>query len=210
MDDAGVPDVRSLMEATVELLHRGVNASDHMRKQLAKRFKVGSRDQDWRKFVNNHAWALVRLQTQERIRKIAQGRYELTTGVPDTTPPIRDGQPLPQWARVQVSNARRKNALRWSAEPFDEDDLRALWKDAGGRCMLSGLPFRETAVGTGKARRPYAPSLDRIDAMLPYSRRNCRLVLQAVNFALNAFGDDVFLAISEGAIKFRDALRRGA
>jgi hypothetical protein len=31
-------------------------------------------------------------------------------------------------------------------------------------------------------------------------------VLQAVNFALNSFGDDVFLAIAERAIKVRDAL----
>jgi hypothetical protein len=30
-------------------------------------------------------------------------------------------------------------------------------------------------------------------------------VLQAVNFALNAWGDDVFLTIADGAIKFRDA-----
>jgi hypothetical protein len=31
-------------------------------------------------------------------------------------------------------------------------------------------------------------------------------VLQAVNFALNAWGDDVFLAIAEDAIKLRGAL----
>jgi hypothetical protein len=73
--------------------------------------------------------------------------------------------------------------------------------------MLTGLQFRETSVGSGKARRPYAPSLDRIEPEKPYTRRNCRLVLQAVNFALNAFGDDVFLAVPEGAIKFRDANR---
>ena len=210
MNSAGIPDMQSLMEATVQLLKQGVTNSDRMRDQLAKRFKLGPRDQDWRRFVNNHSWALVRLQTQQRIRKIAPGLYELTVGVPDATPSIRDGQPLPQWARVQISNAGRKNVVRWNAEPFAEDDLIALWKDAGGRCMLTGLPFRETPVGTGKARRPYAPSLDRIDAKLPYSRRNCRLVLQAVNFALNAFGDDVFLAISEGAIKVHDASRRGA
>jgi hypothetical protein len=30
------------------------------------------------------------------------------------------------------------------------------------------------------------------------------LVLQAVNFALNAFGDDVFFAIAEGAVDFRE------
>jgi len=71
--------------------------------------------------------------------------------------------------------------------------------------MLTHLAFRETSVGEGKARRPFAPSLDRIDPGEPCSRRNCRLVLQAVNFALNAWGDDVLLAIAEAAIKVRDA-----
>jgi hypothetical protein len=37
-------------------------------------------------------------------------------------------------------------------------------------------------------------------------RLDCgRAQSQAVNFALNAWGDDVFLAIAEGAIKVRDA-----
>jgi hypothetical protein len=176
-----------------------------MREQLAERFEVSRGNKDWQKFVNHHAWALVRLQTQGRIRKVAPGRYQLDTViVEDLTPPIRDGEPLPNWARVLISAANQRNAARFGAEPFRRDDLVALWKQAGGRRMLTGLPFRETAVGTGKARRPYAPSLDRIDSRQPYSRTNCRLVLQAVNFALNAFGDDLFLAIAEGAIKFRD------
>jgi hypothetical protein len=106
---------------------------------------------------------------------------------------------------VLVAGATQKNAARWGAEPFQPDDLVALWKDGEGRCMLTGLPFRETAVGSGRARRPFAPPLDRIDSSQPYSRRNCRLVLQAVNFALNSGGDDVFLAIAEGAIRVRDA-----
>jgi hypothetical protein len=36
------------------------------------------------------------------------------------------------------------------------------------------------------------------------SIESIQLVLQAVNFALNAWGDDVFLPIAEGAIKVRD------
>jgi hypothetical protein len=105
-----------------------------------------------------------------------------------------------------VYAAAVRNATRWQAAPFNKDDLIELWNEGGGRCMLTGLPFRETPVGSGRARRPFAPSLDRIDSNQPYSRRNCRLVLQAVNFALNAWGDDVFLAIAEGAITFRGVL----
>lgn len=205
MNVAGIPDIAILMEATVELLQRGMNDSATMRSHLAGRLKLDRSDEAWHKFVNNHAWALVRLQTQQRIRKIGTGLYELTAGQIELTPPILEGQPLPRWARVLVASASQRNALRWRAEPFRTNDLLALWKECKGRCMLTGLAFMETSVGTGKARRPYGPSLDRIDSSQPYSRKNCRLVLQAVNFALNAYGDDVFLAIAEGAIKIRDA-----
>ncbi len=40
-------------------------------------------------------------------------------------------------------------ALRWQAKPLNNDDLIDLW--SGGRCMLTGLPFRETPVGGGQA-----------------------------------------------------------
>ncbi len=206
MTSIGVPDIPSLAAATLELLRRGVSDSNNMREQLAARFQLGREDQAWRKFVNNHAWALVRLQAQGRIRKFAPGGYELATSEPDATLPIRASEPLPKWARVLVYAATIRNATRWQAAPFNKDDLIELWNEGGGRCMLTGLPFRETPVGSGRARRPFPPSLDRIDSNQPYSRRNCRLVLQAVNFALNAWGDDVFRAIAEGAITFRGVL----
>jgi hypothetical protein len=145
-------------EATVELLRRGVTDSNSMRQQLAARFQLGREDRAWRKFVNNHAWALVRLQAQGRIRKFAPGRYELALGEPDATLPIRASEPLSKSARVLVSAATVRNATRWQAEPFNKDDLIELWNEGGGRCMLTGLPFRETAAGSG----PRAPSIRRI------------------------------------------------
>ncbi len=71
-----------------------------------------------------------------------------------------------------------------------------------GRCALSGIPFDLRVVGVGQARRPFAPSLDRVDASGGYTRDNTRLVCQAVNFALNAFGEDVFREIVLAAAKF--------
>jgi hypothetical protein len=69
-----------------------------------------------------------------------------------------------------------------------------------GRCALTGLPFDLRKVGTGQARRPFAPSLDRIEGDKGYTKDNVRLVCQAVNFALNRFGEDIFYEIARAAM----------
>ena len=79
---------------------------------------------------------------------------------------------------------------------FTVDDLIELWRLCDGRCAVSGLADSGERIGSGKARRPYYASLDRIDPEQSYTRENCRLVLQAVNFGLNAYGDEVFLRIA--------------
>ena len=90
-----------------------------------------------------------------------------------------------------------RKELMEAVSGLTEADMVSLWDRCGGVCSLSGLPFSGEKIGTGKAQRPYHPSLDRIDPERPYSVDNCRLVLQAVNFALNAFGDEVFLTIAQ-------------
>jgi hypothetical protein len=69
------------------------------------------------------------------------------------------------------------------------DDLSAAWATCGGCCAISGLPFSLEVVGDGQARRPFAPSLDRIDRHKPYTRQNVRLVVSIANFAMNAWGE---------------------
>ena len=197
MAEASLPDILALMDETVRLLRDGASSSVDMRQRLAAVHGVDPRGRDWPRFVNRHAWALVRLQAAGRIVKVGPGIYEEASAKPpDGVPPILAGEPLPLWARQMTPRAAWRNLKRWQGEAFGEDDIRALWDACGGRCMLSGIEFRTTQVGSGAARRPYAPSLDRIDATLPYSRANCRIVLQAVNFALNSFGDDVFLEVA--------------
>lgn len=47
-----------------------------------------------------------------------------------------------------------------------------LFEAQGARCALTGIGFDLRVVGTGQARRPFAPSLDRIDASAGYTRDN--------------------------------------
>lgn len=193
-----MPTVVDLADWTTDLLQQGVGDSGLMRRCIAERIGLTCDDERWARFVNSHSWALVRLQSAGVVRKVAPGRYELARGpVVDLagdrpTPPIVPGERLPSWARQMVRSANARNRQRWGGVILTEADLRELWASCGGRCVKTALPFLETQHGTGRARRPYAPSLDRKDVGCGYVLANCRLVLQSVNFALNAYGDEVF------------------
>jgi hypothetical protein len=105
---------------------------------------------------------------------------------------------------LSTANGARQRA-RTRGLPVDADLCAfalELYSAQGGCCALSGLPFNLRVVGGGKARRPYAPSLDRVDAASGYTRDNVRLVCQAVNFALNAYGEDVFREIALATARF--------
>jgi hypothetical protein len=76
------------------------------------------------------------------------------------------------------------------------DDLAAAWEACSGCCAISGLPFGLQVVGDGQAKRPFAPSLDRIDRHKPYRRDNVRLVAAIANFAMNAWGIEPLLHLA--------------
>lgn len=95
-----------------------------------------------------------------------------------------------------VSGAQtRTRCIGRSLDPNLMSFLLALYNAQGGRCALSGLCSDLQVVGSGKTRRPFAPSFDSIDPAGGYIRDNIQLVCQAVNFALNAYGEDTFREI---------------
>lgn len=102
------------------------------------------------------------------------------------------------WQR-DMFRVTKKNAgccgIPFKLKYRDFEDL--LWLSQN-RCMLSGIPFDFTPV-KGK-RRPFAPSIDRIDSAEGYTRANCRLVCCAVNIAMNEWGYDVLLQISHALV----------
>jgi hypothetical protein len=102
----------------------------------------------------------------------------------------------PKWAQVLVSAANARNRTRGSEDVYSMTDLDAAWKACGGCCAISGLPFSLQVVGDGQAKRPFAPSLDRVDRHKPYGRDNVRLVVSIANFAMNAWGDAPLLQLA--------------
>jgi hypothetical protein len=198
-----LPSVQDLKQPTLDLLACGICNSRAMRDDLRRQFDI--QEDGERRFVNNHAWALVRLQSEGRITKNAPGCYALAAAAKSTPaePPIippRLGA-MPAWARQKMASANRRNRERGFDLPhFTEADLVALWDRCGGRCALTGLAFHGGRFGAGKAKRAFWPSIDRIDPEVGYTRENCRLVLTAVNFALNAWGDEVFMRIARAAV----------
>jgi hypothetical protein len=83
--------------------------------------------------------------------------------------------------------------LTWSLDRLERQRFR---------CALTGLPFRLDPVpGSDWTKNPYQPSFDRIDCALGYEPANVRLVLSAVNFALNEWGESVFAEIAAAYLR---------
>jgi len=69
--------------------------------------------------------------------------------------------------------------------------LYKIWEKQDGRCALTDMAFSLKDVDSSK-RRPFIPSLDRIDRKKGYTKGNVRIVTVAVNMALFTWGDSVF------------------
>lgn len=78
------------------------------------------------------------------------------------------------------------------------DDLLSMWRATDGRCALCGIPF--DFARRGRKRRPFAPSVDRIDCSRGYALDNCRLVCVAVNYAMSDWGEGVLRQIAHGLL----------
>lgn len=71
------------------------------------------------------------------------------------------------------------------------------------RCAVSGLPFK-TAQQKNKSdpRSAFTPSIDRINNLKGYSVNNCRLVLSAINYGMNEWGEDQYYSIALAVVAY--------
>lgn len=85
---------------------------------------------------------------------------------------------------------------------LDAEFLFELYNQQDGKCAVTGLPF--IFEKSDFEKRPFAPSIDRINCSKGYTKNNVRLVCGAVNIALNEYGDAVFDKICNAYINNKD------
>lgn len=116
-----------------------------------------------------------------------------------------------QHAYSVLGKARQNARTGRRPIPFElvRDDVHRLLNESGWCCAVSGAAF---SMETINGKRPFAPSIDRIDSTKGYSLGNCRMVCMAVNIALNVWGEQVIwqlFAKRGGASLIRQVLVSG-
>lgn len=150
-----------------------------------------------------YAWRALRhsdeVAGEARAREMAASLTRPAVG--SAAPPNPSGQPIvpltdKDWSRLYSNtreNAKRRNV------PFDltREEFRRLAERSAGSCELTNIPFSGEKID-GCFRRPWAPSVDRVDNAKGYSMENCRIVCGSVNIALHQWGLQVLLRIANG------------
>lgn len=114
---------------------------------------------------------------------------------------------LPSDYHLALYLRSKKNAGTRKIEfSLTEADVIELMRRAKGRCEITGIAFSLEKY-SGVRIRPWMPSIDRINASLPYCLDNCRMVCASVNIALNQFGSEMFYKIAYAAVQRRRILR---
>jgi len=150
-------------------------------------------DQEMRGGRGDYAWRSLRHSNVEqgRIQAERVSSFHMESRTHDNLV-MADGFDWRRLFRSCQGKAKRRGI------PFSLTltDIDLIVLRAAGRCEVTNLPFSAKRE-KGESRRPWAPSIDRIDSAQGYTLENCRLVCVAVNYAMNQWGLDTLRRISE-------------
>lgn len=99
-----------------------------------------------------------------------------------------------------LANAKMRSAAKGLICTLDAKWIKDKLADG---CELTGFPFDlETGRSIGRFN-PYSPSIDRIIPGGNYTPENCRMVIMAINVAMNAWGEELYRKIARTHFKHR-------
>lgn len=106
-----------------------------------------------------------------------------------------ESKAIEKFLRLRITQLRARpdaRSGRLKVVSFDAEKLIESARARCWRCAVTGIRF---SLETINGRKPYAPSIDRIDNALDYVDGNVRVVCVAANLAMNVWGEGVLLRI---------------
>lgn len=102
-------------------------------------------------------------------------------------------------ANLSFTRSRNNSKSRSHEFALARDDVIAMLIKAKWRCAITGLDFNVDVIG---GKRPYLPSIDRIDNSVGYLPSNCRIVCSGINIAMNVWGLEVLRKLTRKATSY--------
>lgn len=104
----------------------------------------------------------------------------------------------PAGRAVELFRAASRRASTSKRGPLPFTITRAWVEErvARGVCEVTGLPFEFGPPPPGMKRHPWSPSLDQKVAGAGYTPENTQVVVTALNYARNEFGDETFATLA--------------
>lgn len=115
---------------------------------------------------------------------------------------VDDPKALRNAAAKALRGAKWRSTNRGTRCHLTTDQVVELIEQQGGVCAMTGLAFFDARSSEGR-RKPYAPSIDRIDNSKGYTEDNVRVVLSIVNTAKGDYTDSEFFVMCRAVADFR-------
>lgn len=119
---------------------------------------------------------------------------------PAVASPPQAEQFLPTlWAFRTLIDTRKRARLRGFEYALTPRAIVAMLERQGYCCAVSGITFSAKRTRAEAHKRPFWPSIDRIDCTKGYVEGNVRIVCVAINTLLQDWGDEVWTEVAAAA-----------
>jgi hypothetical protein len=117
----------------------------------------------------------------------------------DVTPRNIDRQKILAYTYSLLASARSNaKGRRGILFELTRPDVHRMLIEAGWKCAVTGTEFTLERIA---GKKPFAPSIDRIDSAQGYTPTNCRIVCVAANYAMNVWGAAVLRRLLKNVAK---------